>query len=131
MPGQRHYRGRRGDRRNPVPLIPGFHRPYRPSEILPRPPSIAGRSFVWRVGSKKSEHSIIPGMSFRRRPESSVNYPSTRERHLGSGFRRSDEYSAAGPIDAFDTGSWKLLFDGSQTCPLAGNSYWKLTMDLD
>ena len=55
--------------------------------------------------SKISGHSMIPGTSFRRGPESSVIYASTRGRHLGSGFRRSDEYIATGPIDAFDTGS--------------------------
>ena len=49
---------------------------------------------------------MIPGMSFRRRPESSVIYATTRGRHLGSGFRRSDEYIARGPIDAFDSGSY-------------------------
>ena len=49
-------------------------------------------------------HSVIPGTSFRRRPESSVIYPSTRGWHLGSGESRSDEYIATGPIDAFDTG---------------------------
>ena len=27
-----------------------------------------------------------------------------RGRRLGCGFRRSDEYTATGPIDAFDTG---------------------------
>ena len=52
---------------------------------------------------------MIPGTSFRRRPESSVIYPSTRGRHLGSGFPQSDDYTATGPIDAFDTGS-KLDF---------------------
>ncbi len=55
--------------------------------------------------SKISGLSIILCTSFRRRPESSVIYPSTRGRHLGSGFRRSDEYTATGPIDAFDTDS--------------------------
>ncbi len=50
---------------------------------------------------------MIPGTSFRRKPESSVIYPSTRELHLGSGFRRSDEYTATVPIDAFNTGSEK------------------------
>ncbi len=46
-----------------------------------------------------------PSSSFRRRPESSVIYSSNRERHLGSGFRRSDEYIAKGLIDALNTGS--------------------------
>ena len=36
----------------------------------------------------------------------SVIYPSTSGRHLGSGFRRSDEYTATGPVDAFDTHSY-------------------------
>ena len=53
--------------------------------------------------SKISGHSMIPCTSFRRRPESSIIYPSTGVRHLGSGFRRSDEYTDTGPIDAFDT----------------------------
>ena len=52
------------------------------------------------LGSKISGHSIIPGTSFRRRPESSVIYASSRGRLLGSGFRRSDDYTATGPIDA-------------------------------
>ncbi len=47
---------------------------------------------------------MIPSTSFRRRPESSVIYASTMGRHLDSGFRRSDEYIATGPIDAFYTG---------------------------
>ncbi len=70
--------------------------------------SLAGGLMVLlyrRLCSKISGHSIIPCSSFRRRPESSVIYPSTRGRHLGSGFRRSDEYAATGSIDAFDTGS--------------------------
>ena len=50
-------------------------------------------------------HSLIPGRSFRRRPESGVIYEATRGQHLGSGFRRSDEYTATGPIRAFDPGS--------------------------
>jgi len=48
---------------------------------------------------------MIPCPSFRRRPESNVIYAIIRGRHLGSGFRRSDEYVATGPIDAFYTGS--------------------------
>ena len=52
---------------------------------------------------------MIPCASFRRRPESSIIYASTRGRHLDSGFRRSDEYTTTGPIDAFDTCS-KLDF---------------------
>ena len=59
--------------------------------------------------SNTSGHSIIPGTSFRRRPEFSVIYPSTRERHVCSGLRRSDEYTATGPIDAFDTSSQRLI----------------------
>ena len=55
--------------------------------------------------AKISGHSMIPCTSFRRRPESSVIYGSTGGRHLGSGFRRSDEYIDTGPIDAFDRGS--------------------------
>ena len=49
---------------------------------------------------------MIPGTSFRRRPEPSVIYiyASTRG-HLGSGESRSVEYIATGPIDAFDPGS--------------------------
>ena len=60
------------------------------------------------LGSKISGHSMTPGTSFRRSPESSVIHASTGGRHLGSGFHRSDEYVATGPIDALDTGS-KLL----------------------
>ena len=48
---------------------------------------------------------MIPGTPFRRRQESSVICASTRRRHLGSGFRRSDEYIGTGPIDAFGTAS--------------------------
>ena len=48
---------------------------------------------------------MISSMSFRRGPESCVIYVSTKGQHPGSGFRRSDECIAAGPIVAFDTGS--------------------------
>ena len=57
------------------------------------------------LGSKISGHSIISGTSIRRRPESSVIYPSTSQRHLGSGFRRSDENTAMETIGAFYGGS--------------------------
>ncbi len=50
------------------------------------------------LGSKISEHSIIPCTSFRRRPESNFIYPSTRGRRLGSGFCRSDEYTDLGAL---------------------------------
>ena len=53
------------------------------------------------------ENSLIPYTSFRRRLESCVIYPSTRGRHLGSGFRRTEEYTATGSIDAFDIESWR------------------------
>ena len=52
-----------------------------------------------------SGHSTTPGTSFRRRPESSFIYPSTRRRHLGSGESRSDEETATESIDAINTGS--------------------------
>ncbi len=54
-------------------------------------------------------HSMIPGTSFRRRLEFSAIYASTMGRHLGSGFRRSDEYIAAGPIDAIDPRSYRQV----------------------
>ena len=54
---------------------------------------------------KKRGHPIIPGTSFRRGPESSVVYQSTRGPFQGSGSRRSYEFTATGPIDTFDTGS--------------------------
>ena len=52
---------------------------------------------------------MITCTSFRRRPESSVIYPLTRGRHLGSGFRRSDAYTAIVLIDAFDPPSYRQV----------------------
>ena len=60
---------------------------------------------VQSLCSKIYGHRMIPCPSFRRRPESSVIYALARGRHLGSGFRRSDEYIGTGPIDSFDSGS--------------------------
>ncbi len=51
--------------------------------------------------SKISGHSMIPGTSFRRRPESSASYAPTRGWYLVSGQSRSDEYITTGPIDVF------------------------------
>ena len=59
-------------------------------------------NFSERVGAKISGHSIIPDTPFQRRPKSSVIYPSTRGRHLGSSLRRSDEYTTTGPMDGFE-----------------------------
>ena len=83
--------------------------PSRPSYI-PGHPSLNRRCNISSLCSKIWEHSIIPCTSFRRRPESSVIYSSTRGRHLGSGCRRSDEYTVTGPFDAFDTGSKRNHF---------------------
>ena len=37
---------------------------------------------------------------------------------LGSGLRRSDEYIATGPIDAFDTGSYRQVISYTAEKPL-------------
>ena len=70
--------------------------------------------------SKISGHSLIPCTSFQRRLESSVIYPSTSGRHLGSGFCRGDEYTAIGPIDAFDTDSKAMLGEPADVVPGLG-----------
>ncbi len=47
--------------------------------------------------------------------------PINRGRHLGSGFRRSDEYTAKGPIDAFDTGVLSHFYCGEPWCGATPN----------
>ena len=86
--------------------------PVSPGTALPDWRSGGVQRVSKGLGSKISGHNIIPGTSFRRRPESSVIYPSTRRRYPDSGFRRSDEYTAAGTLDAFNTGfySWNVFF---------------------
>ena len=69
----------------------------------------AGLGRAKSLCSKISGPSMVPGTSFRRRPQSSVFYPSTRGRHLRSGFRQSDKFVGRRPINAFETGSKKGL----------------------
>ena len=78
----------------PIGLSPPHRCGQDPRNIIP----VLGRLESQSQAPAWSGPSIIPYPPFRRRPESSVISPSTRGRYLGSGFRRSDEYSASGPL---------------------------------
>ena len=63
--------------------------------------SYSSGTFGRAISNVRNHHFVTDDVGgdeagFRPAPESSVIYPSTRGRHLGSGFRRSDEFIATG-----------------------------------